>query len=167
MKHFDAGLGSRLRKHQQGCAWLQNDERFIRFLEALGHHVSQSMHHDSTSHPLLNWWSGSHVELFWDTGCQASFDHSGRKRLAKSLAESTLKLMRLHRALDDKRFLGKRQCSGTQREDEPEAMIAGPERSALLNPDTMAKEGKNSAKSTAWGDDPWQPGVSLNQGHQL
>ena len=107
------------------------------------------------------------MELFWDAGHQASFDHKGRKRLAKSLAENTFKLMRLHRALEDQRYLGKRDCSAAQSQEDAETEHTGQETIDQSKTGTATAEAKTWRKSTAWGGDTWQPGASLDQDRQL
>ena len=167
LKHYDAGLGNRLRKYQDECPSLHNNEVFTRFLEALGQHMSQSVHHDSGSHPWLNWWTGSDVHYFWNSGHQAAFDENGRQKLAKNLAERTFKLVRLHRTLGDSKYLGKRCYSDAIEEDHRETTIPEDLSSTCSKSKRSMDEAKTREKSTATEVEHWQPLASLTKEQHL
>ena len=167
VKHYDAGLGTRLRKLQKECPSLLDEETFTRFLEALGQHISQSIHHDSGSHPWLNWWTGEKDKYYWDAGHQAPFDLKGVQRLAKSLAERTFKLLRLHRVLEDSKYLGKRVHSEEIEGESLETATPEEQSSTALKRNMTKNEDKDRPKSTAWEVETWRPLARLTQDQHL
>ena len=167
VKHYDAGLGTRLRKLQKECPSLFDEETFTRFLEALGQHISQSIHHDSGSHPWLNWWTGVKDKYYWDAGHQAPFDFKGRQKLAKSLAERTFKLLRLHRVLEDSTYLGKRVHAEEIKGESLETTTPEEESNIVLKRNMTKNEDKDRPKSTAWEVEPWRPLARLTQDRHL
>ena len=116
---------------------------------------------------MHNWWTGNNVKLFWDAGHQASFDKQGREQLAKSLAQRTFKLLKLHRVLEDSKYLGKRCGSEGSEIDSRETALPDSEITTPLKLDTKTNQNKKIKKALLQMMNPGGDSATGNQEHRL